>query len=486
MQSKGNPGRQLIAPRAPEAEVAVLGAMLQEPLAIGIAIEESHLQPQEFFEPRHRAIAESICRLTAAGNLVDDVLVSNDLRRHGTLQEVGGGEYLDFLKGKPATLANIESWIRDIRNASIKRNSLSPLQTAREMACNGSSTQDLAKFLHATAAEIEQLSSEVSAPPRPRFELISAPAFKTRVPPEFLIEGLLVENTLSAMVGPSGTFKSFMALGIAGCVATGLPWHGQHVRRAPAVYISGEGSAGLGARQRAWEIANQHFMPESLYFLPQAAQLHNPDDIAALISAIRSVPEPPGLIVIDTLARCLVGGDENSAKDMGLFIAGADRLRTETGAHVMIIHHVGKKGDTRGSTALPGALDTMMGIERTGKQLAMKCLKQKDAPEFETMAFIQRTVELTTDGSETSLVFDPVGTVNQQGRAAQRASALLHQLSQYEKGLTYSAWSALALEEFNVKPRTFANYIKELTQNQQIMKTQDVYVRINYTEEEEC
>src|SRR5438034_1345408 len=76
-----------------------------------------------------------------------------------------------------------------------------------------------------------------------------------------------------------------------------------------------------------------------------------------------------GLLVgVDTLARCFVGGEENSAKDMGLFVAGLDRLRAATGAAVLVVHHTGREsGRERGSTALSGAVDTLMVIERHPK-----------------------------------------------------------------------------------------------------------------------
>ena len=49
--------------------------------------------------------------------------------------------------------------------------------------------------------------------------------------------------------------------------------------------------------------------------------------------------EEPKLIIFDTLARCMVGGDENSPLDMGRAVAAADRVRVETGAAVLLVHH---------------------------------------------------------------------------------------------------------------------------------------------------
>jgi hypothetical protein len=112
------------------------------------------------------------------------------------------------------------------------------------------------------------------------------------------------------------------------------------------------------------------------------------------------------LIVVDTLARCMTGGEENSAKDVGLFVAGVDRVRHATGAAVLIVHHVGKGGDVRGSSALPGALDTQILAEADGEFLRLSCLKQKDAERFKPITLRRRIIDLG-DGTS-SLVLVPV------------------------------------------------------------------------------
>ena len=61
-----------------------------------------------------------------------------------------------------------------------------------------------------------------------------------------------------------------------------------------------------------------------------------------------------GLVVLDTLARCMVGADENSAKDCGEVVDALVRLREHTagGRGVILgVHHTGKDGKTfRGSS----------------------------------------------------------------------------------------------------------------------------------------
>ncbi len=48
---------------------------------------------------------------------------------------------------------------------------------------------------------------------------------------------------------------------------------------------------------------------------------------------------PLRLIVIDTLARCFGGNDENDARGMGAFIEGCDVIRLKTAATVLVVHH---------------------------------------------------------------------------------------------------------------------------------------------------
>ena len=47
---------------------------------------------------------------------------------------------------------------------------------------------------------------------------------------------------------------------------------------------------------------------------------------------------------MDTLARHAVGVEENSAKEMGVWIANVEALAREFGCTVLLVHHIGKVG----------------------------------------------------------------------------------------------------------------------------------------------
>jgi RecA-family ATPase len=90
------------------------------------------------------------------------------------------------------------------------------------------------------------------------------------------------------------------------------------------------------------------------------------------------------------LARALVGGDENSAQDVGLAINVCDRVRDLTGAATLLVHHTSAEGSkTRGSTALPGASDAMIKMTKDDIQhvISLACTKMKDGEPFKTQFF---------------------------------------------------------------------------------------------------
>ncbi len=199
---------------------------------------------------------------------------------------------------------------------------------------------------------------------------------------EWLIDGVLPANGLAVLYGPSGGGKTFTALSMAYAVSVGIDWLAHGTLPGPAVYIAAEGRAGLRSRVEALERVHG-LDADSLYIIPEAVQLARDGDVMALIDAIAELPNPPALIVLDTLARCLVGGDENSAKDVGLFVAGADRLRETFGCAVLVIHHSGKTGETyRGSSSLIGAADSVIRFDGSGGLLTLISEKMKDAEQF--------------------------------------------------------------------------------------------------------
>jgi len=104
--------------------------------------------------------------------------------------------------------------------------------------------------------------------------------------------------------------------------------------------------------------------------------------VTALLDAVAAagLPTPPGLVVFDTLARMSAGLDENKQADMGQLVAAADYLRLTLGTAVLFVHHQPYADlRMRGSSVLPGAMDTIFALSKEGAALTLSVTKQKDA-----------------------------------------------------------------------------------------------------------
>lgn len=222
--------------------------------------------------------------------------------------------------------------------------------------------------------------------------------------PAQIVRGLLPEGALAVVYGESNSGKTFFTLDLCLAIAAGSAWCGRRTRRGLALYAAGEGAASLRARVAAYRKAH----PEVSGGIPfaivgEAVNFLDPLSIDQLIATVRAAEQEAGekaaVIVVDTFARSMSGGDENSTQDVGAVIAGADRLRTETGAAVAFIHHAGKDPTrgARGSSALRAAVDTEIFIEGTAGARVATVTKQRDLEAGARLAFTLEAVEVGHD-----------------------------------------------------------------------------------------
>lgn len=216
------------------------------------------------------------------------------------------------------------------------------------------------------------------------FRVFTADELAALPQPTWLVDGVLPGHGLSVLYGPSGCGKTFLALDWSLCVALGRPWMARSTQRGDVLYIAAEGTAGLHQRVSAWSESRGTESITGIHFLPQAVNMIDDGDLERLRRSIGELPVAPALIVVDTLARSMAGGDENSARDVGQFIANVDELRSMSGAAVLVIHHTGKAGGSeRGSSALRGAADLMAELKPGNGSIWLECSKAKDAEPFD-------------------------------------------------------------------------------------------------------
>ncbi|HDQ1114824.1 TPA: AAA family ATPase [Escherichia coli] len=222
---------------------------------------------------------------------------------------------------------------------------------------------------------------------------------------DYVVKGIIPAVSLCSIYGASGSYKSFLAGSWACHVSTGRHWGGRRVAHGAVLYVVGEGGIGVPRRVRAWEVVHGEQV-KNLYLVNRPIFPAAPFDVDEMVIAARQVERETGkpvrMIILDTLARCFGGNDENDSRDMGAFIRGCDELKRRTGATVLVVHHSGKdetKG-ARGSSAFRASLDAEYRIRREdagSEALVISCTKMKDAEELKEAAYDLRVVELFTD-----------------------------------------------------------------------------------------
>ena len=182
-------------------------------------------------------------------------------------------------------------------------------------------------------------------------------------------------------------------------VATGRKWLGQDAKQAVVAYVSGEGASGIKKRVKAWKRHHQVASVKAVFFRLEPVQLTDRDKVTEFLASLKRSGIQPGLIVLDTLATCMVGVDENAAKDMGTAVDAMRRIQRETGAAVIVVHHTGKnvkKGAApeRGSGALRGAASAMIGVSINDGMIVVKNDKQKEDAAAENIHAHLKIVEM--------------------------------------------------------------------------------------------
>ena len=95
-----------LQPQALEIEDVVLGALMIDKDAFSIVSEI--IRPETFYEPRNQKIFTAIRHLNMNERPVDILTVTEELKREGTLEDVGGGARIVELSSRVASSAHIE------------------------------------------------------------------------------------------------------------------------------------------------------------------------------------------------------------------------------------------------------------------------------------------------------------------------------------------------------------------------------------------
>jgi hypothetical protein len=183
---------------------------------------------------------------------------------------------------------------------------------------------------------------------------------------------------------------------------------------------------------------------------------------------------PCRLVILDTLARAMGGGDENKGQDMGTAVASMDSVRLATGAHVLLVHHCGKNEalGARGHSSLRAAVDTEIEISRAdGENIStVRVTKQRDMPTGDPMPFSLESVMLGLDRRGkpiTSCVVRHEDAImaSLPGKSGRKVEVQPERLLDLLPQPSTTAWQKRADDEMGVSKSTFYRNLDKLKPN---------------------
>lgn len=267
-----------------------------------------------------------------------------------------------------------------------------------------SKTEDYKRFTQLVSQDATLLQQVMMIDPMAESEtkFINANRLKEITTPEYILTNFpIYHRAMNALVGASGGGKSFVSLMISAELAV-------NIKTGSVGYLAAEGLSGYSGRWEAWK---KHHKQDSdrLIFYPEPVNMMNKESMQDFIEDAGK--NDVCFIVIDTVARCMIGGDENSTKDMGMFISNVDDMMRELNCGVLLVHHTGKDGSMRGSSALYAACESVLFLNRNDEIVTIhnqhdkggKNKHQKEMPS-KTYKFISVEVEIKDEIAQSAVL----------------------------------------------------------------------------------
>jgi putative DNA primase/helicase len=200
------------------------------------------------------------------------------------------------------------------------------------------------------------------------FDIISLGDFVgLKLPPrDRVLSPIIPVRGLVMLFAARGVGKTHVAFGMAYAVSCGgafLRWKADKPR--PVLYVDGEmAQEALQERALALMAASLYHPPVPDYFrllsldrqaLGTSINLANPEHQAAVQAQLGDAE----LLVIDNLSTLVNGGPENDAESWTAMQEWLLQLR-RSGVSVLVVHHAGRGGNSRGTSKREDVLDTVI------------------------------------------------------------------------------------------------------------------------------
>jgi hypothetical protein len=218
-------------PYGEDAEKGVLSSLIISPREVA-ALCASRLPSVAFYAPAHKILYELLIEFAEQGKPTQFPLVKQALKDAGVLEEIGGPEFLDELYDFVPTAAGADYYIKIAReNFGLRR--LNLLGRKLSSQCQDGQAE-IAGLLAEAQEELTEIahSSKSESPEWLKFEDVNDLPDEEA---ERVIENLLRVGEKLGITSGSKSFKSWMLLYAAFCIANGLDFLGWKTNKSKVI-----------------------------------------------------------------------------------------------------------------------------------------------------------------------------------------------------------------------------------------------------------
>lgn len=395
------------ASRVVEAERALLGALMLEPVAWGRVADL--IGADDFNEHSHRRIYRAIDAVVASNHPPDPVTVSEQLEQANLLETVGGSDYLARLVEETPSAANVRAYADIVRKAAIRRRLR---ETAARFIQGVDQGVDVDPLVEEIRDALERTTSHATRLPL-REESTGDLRAADLPPPRFVIEPLLPREYVTLLSGHGDAGKTLLALTLAAHVACGTRFGDLFVFCGKVLFVSLEDTAAL-IRLRLQRIACAYGLDVDAVGAGITLLEVDEDSDGALASehaeggtrrllftaAFEQIKEAAvghDLIVVDN-ASDAYDANENERRMVRRFLRELQRIGQANGAAVLLLAHIdkigarfGTAGETySGSTAWHNSVRSRLALIETDVGLELRHEKCNVAKKLEDSIVLER------------------------------------------------------------------------------------------------
>lgn len=404
------------------------------------------LTQQEFDDD----LAAAIYRVWGAGPDADDEAIALDEARNAAAESpwvlvdpYAGPTVAALSVGESARpdTASADAW-REVPRAEL-RSAMSDADYAEVQRRMQARVEQQAALDLDEALRKERLRRQVrravdaeEAPPLPDLDdlIVWDEDLEHQPAPAMAVKELIPERSVGWLGGPSGTYKSFVALQLAYSLAHGRPAleHDRFAVTRPrkVMYVAGEDAPGVMMRARA--VRTRMGVPGGRHvaIYKQPLDLTSQRDVDHLMS--RAIADGIEFLMIDTFRQSTLGVNENDNTEVGLILGRLIALRDQHGVSSVLLDHTNKSAQGLADLGGAGAkranadfvlmIDLPNGDRAPDQQRVLRTAKLKNLPDGRTWPIrLEQVDEVTDDDGNTSAVA-VVGTVTASGDLHDRGS----------------------------------------------------------------